>query len=123
MTTEELKKLDQDLEKEEKLLVDQLNVIANVDPASKTSFMTRVPGYNDGDHDEDDYAHEAADFERNSAIERELEGRLREIRKTREKIQANTYGKCENCSFGIEAGRLKVLPIANLCMSCAKQGK
>jgi len=120
MTKEELLKLDQDLEKEEKLLVGQLNIIANVDPASKTSFTTRVPDYDGGDHDEDDYAHEMADFERNSAIERELEGRLREIRKTREKIKTEEYGKCDGCSNKIEDGRLKVLPIANLCMSCAK---
>jgi len=123
MTKEELQKLDDDLAKEEKLLVNQLNVIANIDPSSKTSFTTRVPNYDDGDHDEDDYAHEAADFERNSAIERELEGRLREIRKTREKIKTDDYGKCDNCSLRIEDGRLKVLPIANLCMSCAKNNK
>ena len=87
MTKEELQKLDDDLAKEEKLLVNQLNVIANIDPSSKTSFTTRVPNYDDGDHDEDD------------------------------------YGKCDNCSLRIEDGRLKVLPIANLCMSCAKNNK
>ena len=113
--------LGDDLAKEEAVLDDQLNTIANRNVSVKEDFETRVPNYDGDDHDEDDYAHEITDFERNSAIVRELEQRLREVKKTREKIKNGQYGKCEGCSGDIESGRLKVVTIASLCISCAEK--
>jgi RNA polymerase-binding transcription factor DksA len=118
MTNEELKKLDEDLAKEEKVLENQLDQIANED--SMGGHTTRVPNYDDDDHDEDAYAHEVTDFDRNSALKRELEARLRDVRKTREKIKSGNYGKCDGCLAEIGSERLKVMPIASLCISCAK---
>jgi len=120
MTTEELKKLDEDLAKEEAILEDQLNTIASRDPSVNSDFNTRVPNYDGDEHDEDDYAHEVTDYDRNLAIERELEQRLREVKKTREKIKAGKYGECENCSAHIEPERLRAMAIASLCISCAR---
>lgn len=119
MDKEELQKLDTDLAKEEKILEDQLDQIADHDPVG--GHTTRVPNYDDDEHDEDAYAHEVTDLERNSALKRELESRLREVKKTREKIKNGQYGKCETCSTEIDPERLKVMPIASLCISCAKK--
>ena len=120
MTKEELQKLYEDLEREEKSLREQLAEIAEQNPAVKGDFQVKVPEY--GEH-EDENAMEATDLERNFAMERELENKLNEILKTKEKIKSGTYGQCENCSASIPAARLKARPIAALCVSCAKSGK
>ncbi len=121
MTPEELKKLDEDLAREENVIENQLSSIAKRNPGVDDDLITKVPNYDDDERDEDDYAHEVADYDRNSAIVRELESRLRDIKKTREKIKGNIYGKCEACSSDINPERLKVMPIASLCMVCAKK--
>lgn len=117
MTRDELKKFDKDLEKEEKELRHQLSIIANKDPNVKGNYQTRVPQYGD---DGDAYAHEVTDLDRNLAIEHELETRLWGVQKTRERIKMGDYGKCDNCSKEIESARLKVMPVAYLCVSCAQ---
>jgi RNA polymerase-binding transcription factor DksA len=35
-----------------------------------------------------------------------------------EKIDAGTYGRCENCSEPVSRKRLKALPFARLCIAC-----
>lgn len=116
MTKNELQKLDKDLEKEEKNLVDQLNRIANKNPMVKGDFTVRVPNYGDED---DENAQEVTDLDRNFALEQELESRLNSIRKTRQKIKEGTYGKCENCGEEIPTNRLKAKPDAIKCITCA----
>ncbi|HXK40952.1 MAG TPA: TraR/DksA C4-type zinc finger protein [Candidatus Paceibacterota bacterium] len=116
MDKQELEKLDKDLEKEEKNLIDQLNRIANKNPLVKGDFEVRVPNY--GDEDEDN-AREATDLDKNFALTQELETKLNSIKKTREKIKNNTYGKCDNCGSEIPTERLKAMPEAHKCITCA----
>ena len=116
MTTDELQKLDKDLEQEEKNLIDQLNRIANKNPLVKGDFTVRVPNYGDED---DENAQEITDLDKNFAMEQELESKLNSIRKTRQKIKEGTYGKCENCGSDITPERLKAMPEANKCITCA----
>src|SRR3989338_7764137 len=113
MTTEELQNLYEDLEREEKHLREQLSKIADVNPVVKDGLRVKVPNYGS---DEDENAMEATDLDRNLALERELESKLNNILKTKEKIKDGTYGKCENCSIQIPSARLKVQPVASLCM-------
>lgn len=120
MIKEELQKLYEDLELEEKHLREQLSEIAEQNPAVRGDFQVKVPEY--GEH-EDENAMEATDLDINFALVRELENKLNEILKTKEKIKSGTYGKCESCSAEIAPARLKVRPIAALCISCAKSGK
>ena len=120
MTKEELQKLYEDLEQEEKRLKEQLSKIAEPNPAVKNDSQVRVPNYGE---DEEENAMEATDLDINFALVRELENKLNEILKTKEKIKNGTYGKCESCSVEIPPARLKARPIAALCISCAKSGK
>lgn len=120
MTKEELQKLYEDLEQEEKSLKEQLAKIADLNPEAKGDYKVRVPNYGDED---DENTMEAIDLERNFAMERELENKLNEVVKTKEKIKNGTYGKCDNCSVEISPARLKVRPIAALCINCAKSTK
>ena len=82
MDKDQLQKLGNDLEQEEKNLIDQLNRIANKNPLVKGDFEVRVPNY--GDEDEDN-AREATDLDKNFALTQELETKLNSIKKTREK--------------------------------------
>ncbi len=90
MTREELQKLYEDLETEEKSLMDQLDVIAQKNPVVKGDYEVRVPNYGEG---MDENAQEATDLDRNLVLENELETRLNEIIKTKKKIKEGTYGK------------------------------
>ncbi len=116
MTNQELEKLDKDLEQEEKNLIDQLNRIANKNPQAKGDFTVRVPSYGDED---DENAQEITDLDKNFAMEQELESRLNSIRKTRQKIKEGTYGKCDGCGVNITQERLKAVPEATKCITCA----
>ncbi len=90
MTKDELQKLYEDLELEEKRLREQLAVIAQQNPAVKGDFEVKVPDYGDED---DENTLEEVDLERNFAIATELETKLRHIVETKEKIKNGTYGK------------------------------
>ncbi|OGN14935.1 MAG: hypothetical protein A3J47_00800 [Candidatus Yanofskybacteria bacterium RIFCSPHIGHO2_02_FULL_43_22] len=116
MTKDDLQKLDGTLEREEKSLLDQLNRIANKNPLIKGDFEVRVPSY--GDEDEDN-AQEAIDLDKNFALTQELETKLNSVRKTRQKIKEGTYGKCDNCGTDIPLERLKAVPEAHKCITCA----
>ena len=120
MTKEELQKLYEDLEQKEKHLREQLAEIAEQNPAVKGDLQVKIPEY--GEH-EDENAMEVTDLDRNLAMERELENKLNEILKTKEKIKSGTYGKCENCSAQITSARLKARPVATFCINCAKSRK
>jgi len=89
MTKDELQKLDDDLEQEEKNLIDQLNMVANKNPLIKGDFEAKVPDYGDED---DENVQEAVDLDKNFALTQELESKLNSIRKTRQKIKEGTYG-------------------------------
>lgn len=116
MDQNELQKLDKNLEQEEKNLVDQLNRIANKNPLVKGDFEVRVPNYGDED---DDNAREITDLDRNFALTQELETKLDSVKKTRQKIKEGTYGKCDNCGSEIPQERLKAIPEAVKCITCA----
>lgn len=116
MTKDELQKLDNDLEQEEKNLIDQLNRIANKNPLIKGDFEVRVPNYGDED---DENAQEAVDLEKNFAMTQELESKLDSIRKTRQKIREGTYGRCDNCGNDIPKERLEAIPETTRCIICA----
>lgn len=117
MTKQELEKLDKDLEQEEINLTNQLNKIAN---QNNGDFTVRVPNYGDED---DENTQESVDLDRNFAMVQELESKLNSIRKTREKIKDGTYGKCDNCGLTIAPQRLKAMPEAVKCITCAAKVK
>jgi RNA polymerase-binding transcription factor DksA len=48
---------------------------------------------------------------------------LRDIDAALARIEAGTYGKCENCGGEIEEERLRALPTATLCTKCANDLK
>lgn len=68
--------------------------------------------------DEDDNASEVEEYTDNLAIETTLEKQLKEILEALGKMEAGTYGKCENCDAEIPVERLQAYPAAKTCMHC-----
>jgi DnaK suppressor protein len=68
-----------------------------------------------------DEADQAGD-ERNREVSLLLTGRMKTsliaIEEALGKMEEGTYGICEECEDEIPAGRLKVMPLAKLCLMC-----
>jgi len=70
-----------------------------------------------------DFAEQAVELENGEtlvALDREVNAELREIERALRRIQDGSYGECTACGETIDAGRLRVLPTASLCIDCAK---
>lgn len=74
--------------------------------------------FNEIGKDEDDNATEVEDYTDNLALEANLEKQLKEILAALERIEAGTYGKCENCNDEIPLERLRAYPAARICTKC-----
>jgi RNA polymerase-binding protein DksA len=57
--------------------------------------------------------------ERDEAMERSLRAELAQVVTALEKIEAGTYGYCDRCHAPIPVERLRALPYALLCVTCA----
>ncbi len=73
-----------------------------------------------GNHMADD-ATEVSEQAKAFALRRHLEGMLKEIDRAMARAERGVYGICESCGAPISEERLKVMPSATLCISCAKQ--
>lgn len=49
------------------------------------------------------------------------EGTLEAIESALERIEAGTFGECEECGVKIPKARLNAIPYAALCIKCAEQ--
>lgn len=72
----------------------------------------------------DDNASEAADYENNQSLDKQIGSTSEKVSAALKRIDDGTYGTCTKCGLLIEHGRIKVLPSAELCATCeAKQKK
>lgn len=53
------------------------------------------------------------------ALAASLHETLRDTEEALEKLDAGTYGLCENCGDPITAARLEAVPMARHCIACA----
>jgi len=120
MTLQELEKLKRELLEEKKTLEEELGRIADEDAAIKGNYLARFHKA-EPDDTSDEKAHSITDYEEERAVEQTLELRLQEINETLKKIEEGSYGICEKCLTPIEEERLKAIPLAKLCLSCAKK--
>jgi DnaK suppressor protein len=69
-----------------------------------------------------DFEEQAADLENQEALEAIENSEVHEIHEIREalkRISEGTYGVCAKCGVAIDPKRLKALPTATRCISCA----
>ncbi|PIR88928.1 MAG: hypothetical protein COU07_03460 [Candidatus Harrisonbacteria bacterium CG10_big_fil_rev_8_21_14_0_10_40_38] len=80
--------------------------------------LKTVPDFgSDVDHFEEE-AEEAEAFSGNLGVSSALNERLLNIQRALDKIDAGTYGKCEECGGEIEKEVLDVDPESRLCREC-----
>jgi DnaK suppressor protein len=60
--------------------------------------------------------------ERDLALSAQARSAVEEIDRALAKIEAGTYGTCEQCGQPIPKARLKALPYATLCVACKSGG-
>ena len=68
--------------------------------------------------DRSSLAMEYAAHERDLALYEKNHDQLAQIDAALKRIDAGTYGVCENCGKEIHRARLEALPYATLCISC-----
>ncbi len=68
--------------------------------------------------DQADDADAMSDAERNQAVLRNSQVLLGQVDAALARLDAGTYGICENCGKEIGSRRLEALPYATLCVEC-----
>lgn len=68
--------------------------------------------------DKDDNATEVDQYAGNVSVETSLEKQLQEVLDALNRIEAGTYGTCENCRKEIDVERLRANPSARTCIKC-----
>lgn len=101
------------LQKEEKKLRKRKKELSKEDPFEDPDRL------NDNAADSD--AAEKIGHDRVSALKKEIDRTLIEVRKTLTKIKLGKYGLCESCGELIDTDRLSIKPTADLCMKCLKK--
>jgi len=100
------------LEQEGKRLIEELERL-NVNGGAKDE---RQKGGSFGNREE--AADATTELERRIALETQERNSLAEVEHALRKINAGTYGICDNCGQPIESARLEALPQTTQCMTC-----
>lgn len=56
----------------------------------------------------------------NASTIRAIRTRLRQINEALARVEAGTYGVCDNCGREIDIARLEAIPYTPLCLRCAE---
>ncbi len=90
----------------------------NLDAEIATLGMgQQTEGGGAGNHLADD-ATDIAEQERDLALIGTLQERMREVDRALERLEAGTYGICDNCNQPIPPERLEARPFSALCVNC-----
>lgn len=108
------------LELKTKLLEEKTRIQNELDRIGKptTKEGDYSTNFSEMGEDEDENASEVEEYTDNLALESNLEKQLKEILEALEKMEAGTYGKCENCATDISIERLRAYPAAKTCITC-----
>ncbi len=90
---------------------------------TQLQHMGRAPGTRELDFDEGfaDSGQVTAERGEVDALAGSLTENLAEIEDALKKLDAGTYGKCEDCGEAIASDRLEAMPSARHCISCASK--
>ena len=103
------------LEAERDELLSELNSMGIKDPV--TGDYNVLPIDNTVEADENDIATRDEGFEEDSALSETFNLQLRDIEIALQKIDSDSYGKCETCGAMIEENRLMANPSAKNCVA------
>lgn len=113
LTAEAIKK------RKESLLISQIQIRERIDALRKQDPFTDPDRVNDNAAS-DTEASEESDHDRVSSLLEELTLQSKDIDNALIRLEAGTYGLCQNCGESIEESRLAIVPTATLCSKCEK---
>ncbi len=117
MNTEHFKKL---LEKEKHLLETELKSVGQINPSNPKDWEATAPKEEVLGGDFEEVAEKIEGYEENTAILKQLEIKLNEVRSALGRIDTDSYGKCSVCGKEIEEKRLEANPSATTCIEHMK---
>src|SRR3989344_2791445 len=119
----DLKHFKQKLEEEKVKLESELKTVGRINPSNPNDWQA-VPTDMEADAaDRLEVAESIDQFEENTAILKELEIQLNDVKHALKKIDDGTYGLCEEDKKPIPANRLEANPGARTCIDHAKHIK
>lgn len=123
MNKKTLQELKEKLEKQKKILEQELSKFAKRDKSLEGDWDTKYPKANGatGSSALEDAADQVEAYVNLLPVEHDMELRLVDVNSALEKIKKGEYGKCEKCNKDIDLERLKVYPEARYCVNCEKK--
>ncbi|HBF67699.1 MAG TPA: hypothetical protein DDW36_04735 [Candidatus Magasanikbacteria bacterium] len=112
-----LKEIKEKLLEEKNRLERELGKFAQKAKGVEEDYDARFPDYGDK---EDENAAEVAQYSTNLTLEQTLEGMLRDVDKSLDRIEKGNYGICKYCDRPIEEKRLRARPTSSSCVECKK---
>jgi len=110
---ETLKKIEKDLIKRKKQLLDDLEDIGS--EKNGDNYQVKIPEYG---NKPDENAQEISEYTANLATDSILKKSIRDIDSALERIKKSDYGTCKYCGEPIEEKRLLARPVASACVEC-----
>src|SRR3989338_4751607 len=110
------KKLKSELEKELKKLEGELRSVGRINPANPKDWEATPDKMDIMKADANEVADSIESYEGNTAILKQLEIRLNEVKGALERMKDGSYGKCDVCGKEIEMKRLEANPAASTCL-------
>ena len=100
---------------EKDLVEKELGTVGRRNPNTAGDWEPVASDLGGASPDRDEAAEKIETFEENTAIVRQLESRLGEIKDALERLENGSYGHCVTCEKEIEADRLGANPAATTC--------
>lgn len=113
------------LEQRDLLLEERATYVASAAAFKAEADMLALdmePGDVQFDEESGEGATANVDRERDLALSAQAKAAVEEIDEALSRINAGTYGKCNNCGQAIPKPRLKAIPHASLCVACKSGG-
>ena len=108
------------LEKEQERLLSELKTVGRINPDNPNDWEPVPTKTDDRQTDPNDMADDIEGYEGNTAILKQLEIELNEVKDAYSKIEKGTYGVCEVSGEPIEKERLEAYPAAKTCKAHAE---
>jgi RNA polymerase-binding transcription factor DksA len=112
MNKKDLEYFKTKLEKEQNLLEDELKTVGRINPSNPNDWEPTPTKISVDSADENEVAGMIEEYEDNSAILKQLETQLNEVKAALDRIDKGTYGICEVTKEPIERDRLEANPSA-----------
>ncbi len=115
MDNKQLEKFKGLLEKELSVVEGELSSVGRINPTNPKDWEPLPDKQDEAPADANEVADTIESYEENSAILKQLEIRLNEIKDALKRVGDGSYGKCSVCGKLINEKRLEANPAATTC--------